>query len=128
MSSHGRGRSDPKLVSSSEPTTSARTGPQGSELARCDGAVPEDEVTDDEVTDDEVTDDLATPLEMSTSDSWLDSVMRAVGEIVEKVAFPLALDLIVLAFLSLQHHIDRRDPELAGAPRSADPPLEYEES
>src|SRR5438034_4043969 len=40
----------------------------------------------------------------------------AAAEAAKQVAFPLALALIVVAFLLLQHRLDRRDPKLALAP------------
>lgn len=36
--------------------------------------------------------------------------------VVEKVAFPMVLVVIVLVFLAVQDRIDRNDPKLAAAP------------
>jgi hypothetical protein len=45
---------------------------------------------------------------------------EAAAEAVKQVAFPLALALIVVAFLLLQNRLDRRDPKLASAPITPD--------
>ena len=43
----------------------------------------------------------------------------------DRTVFPLSLLLIVIAFLTLQGRIDRRDPKLALAPVYPDPDLEF---
>jgi hypothetical protein len=44
----------------------------------------------------------------------------AVAETARQVAFPLALALLVVAFLMVQNRLDRRDPKLAEAPIAPD--------
>ena len=41
---------------------------------------------------------------------------RVFGEATEQAAFPLVLTVLVIGFLMVQNHIDRRDPKLAMAP------------
>lgn len=55
-------------------------------------------------------------------------VVTAVVQTHDHGTFPLALIAIVVAFLAVQNRIDRRDPKLALAPRSADEDLEFAES
>lgn len=54
------------------------------------------------------------------------SVQRVAAVAVDNPGFPLALALVVLLFLLVQYHIDRRDPKLALAPVHADPDLKFE--
>jgi len=44
----------------------------------------------------------------------------AAAEAAKQVAFPLALALVVVAFLMVQNRLDRRDPKLASAPIAPD--------
>jgi hypothetical protein len=44
---------------------------------------------------------------------------RAVAIVATTFSFPLALAIAVVVFLLLQAHLDRRDPKLRFAPRSA---------
>jgi len=44
----------------------------------------------------------------------------AAAEAAKQVAFPLALALVVVAFLMVQNRLDRRDPKLAQAPIAPD--------
>jgi hypothetical protein len=46
-------------------------------------------------------------------------VRRAVGA-ASRLAFPILLASIVLAFLMIQNHLDRKDPRLASAPLGPD--------
>ena len=52
------------------------------------------------------------------------SLFRRIGgaaaEAAKQVAFPLALALVVIAFLMVQNRLDRRDPKLASAPMAPD--------
>jgi hypothetical protein len=48
------------------------------------------------------------------------------GKVAEHSAFPVALLLVVAAFMALQNRIDRNDPKLALAPVFADPELDFE--
>ena len=52
--------------------------------------------------------------------SLLGQLGGAAAEAVKQVAFPLALALIVVAFLLVQNRLDRRDPKLASAPIAPD--------
>jgi hypothetical protein len=48
------------------------------------------------------------------------SAARIAAEVAKRIAFPLALLLIVIGFLFVQHRIDRREPKLASAPVVSD--------
>lgn len=49
-------------------------------------------------------------------DSLVTQIGRVAAEAIEKAAFPIALMLMVGAFLMVQNRIDRKDPKLALAP------------
>ena len=46
----------------------------------------------------------------------LENIATTITEIARRLAFPLALALVVLAFLGVQGQLDRKDPKLALAP------------
>ncbi len=48
--------------------------------------------------------------------SLLEDIVRNITGVATRLAFPLALALVVLAFLAVQDHLDRKDPKLALAP------------
>ena len=52
----------------------------------------------------------------SVEDSVISQIGRVAAEAIEKAAFPIALMLMVGAFLMVQNRIDRKDPKLALAP------------
>ncbi|MHB2024013.1 MAG: Ig-like domain-containing protein, partial [Mycobacteriales bacterium] len=56
----------------------------------------------------------------------VEGVVLAAGATKDHGAFPLALLAVLVAFLLVQSRIDRRDPKLALAPRSADERLEFQ--
>jgi hypothetical protein len=68
----------------------------------------------------EVTTLEANPVGASTKpgsdSSLLDDVATTITELAKRLAFPLALALVVLAFLAVQGQLDRKDPKLALAP------------
>jgi hypothetical protein len=51
---------------------------------------------------------------------FLDVLAGPAGEIASRIAFPLALALLVFAFVTFQHRLDGRDPKLALAATSPD--------
>lgn len=51
---------------------------------------------------------------------FLDVLAGPAGEIASTIAFPLALALLVFAFVTFQHRLDGRDPKLALAATSPD--------
>jgi len=55
----------------------------------------------------------------------LPAVHNLVQNSVSHPQAPISLALIVLLFLLVQHHIDRRDPKLAEAPRDEPDDLEF---
>jgi hypothetical protein len=57
---------------------------------------------------------------LQASPGVIAEIGRVAAEAAEQVAFPLALALMVGAFLMVQNRIDRRDPKLALAPIDAD--------
>ena len=58
----------------------------------------------------------ATSVTPSADDSVISQIGRVAAEAIEKAAFPIALMLMVGAFLMVQNRIDRKDPKLALAP------------
>jgi hypothetical protein len=58
----------------------------------------------------------ATSATPSADDSVISQIGRVAIEAIEKAAFPIALMLMVGAFLMVQNRIDRKDPKLALAP------------
>jgi hypothetical protein len=50
----------------------------------------------------------------------LERIGEAAGVAARQLSFPLALSLIVVAFVLFQNHLDRKDPKLAVAPIAAD--------
>ena len=46
----------------------------------------------------------------------LGHLAETAGEAVQRLAFPLLLIVMVIAFLLVQGELDRRDPKLAAAP------------
>jgi hypothetical protein len=61
-----------------------------------------------------------TPVGSVDSPSLVDRIGRGAVGTVKQLGFPLALALIVIAFLLIQDRIDRRDPKLALAPITPD--------
>ena len=59
---------------------------------------------------------LQTATSVTPSDSVITQIGRVAAEAIEKAAFPIALMLLVGAFLMVQNRIDRKDPKLALAP------------
>jgi len=57
--------------------------------------------------------------------SPLGAILRAVRTVLTTTAFPLALLVVMFAFLALQDEIDRRDPKLSLAPAYSDPELSF---
>jgi hypothetical protein len=53
------------------------------------------------------------------------AIKNVLGQTITKPQLPLALFVIVLLFLLVQNRIDRRDPKLAAAPRTAEPELTF---
>ena len=53
---------------------------------------------------------------LSVEDGVIAQIGRVAAEAIEKAAFPIALMLMVGAFLMVQNRIDRKDPKLALAP------------
>ncbi|WP_432524584.1 diguanylate cyclase [Kineococcus sp. SYSU DK006] len=53
------------------------------------------------------------------------AMARTVRGVARHGEFPLLLLLVVVLFLALQDHLDRRDPKLALAPLHPDPPLAF---
>jgi len=51
---------------------------------------------------------------------FLDALAGPAGEIASRIAFPLALALLVFLFLAFQHRLDGKDPKLALAATSPD--------
>jgi uncharacterized membrane protein YtjA (UPF0391 family) len=62
------------------------------------------------------------PVRERTTDgpSLFGRIGGAAAEAAKQVAFPLALALVVVAFLMVQNRLDRRDPKLASAPIAPD--------
>lgn len=52
----------------------------------------------------------------SIEDSVISQIGRIATEAVQQAAFPLILTMLVIAFLTIQNRIDRKDPKLALAP------------
>jgi hypothetical protein len=65
------------------------------------------------------------PTEPSGLERVLAKARRLAKPVLKQTAFPLALLLIVLAFLGVQNRIDRRDPKLALAPVYREPDLSF---
>lgn len=59
---------------------------------------------------------ISAAIEMPERESFFDQLTQAAGEAAQKLAFPLALALMVGAFLIVQGRIDRKDAKLALAP------------
>jgi hypothetical protein len=51
---------------------------------------------------------------------FLDGLLGSAGEIASRIAFPLALALLVFLFVTFQNRLDRRDPKLALATTTPD--------
>jgi hypothetical protein len=58
----------------------------------------------------------------------LHEIARVAAEVGKRSAFPSALLVLVMAFLTLQNRIDRRDPKLALAPVHPTPDLPFDDS
>jgi hypothetical protein len=56
----------------------------------------------------------------------IERIARVAAEVGKRSAFPSALLLLVLGFLSIQNRIDRRDPKLALAPVYPTPDLDFD--
>ena len=51
--------------------------------------------------------------------------VRLAKDAAKKSAIPVVLLAVVIAFLLVQHHVDRSDPKLAMAPVFAEPDLAF---
>ena len=56
----------------------------------------------------------------------LNAAFKAAIRNADKTVFPIALLLIVVAFLAVQNRIDSNDPKLALAPVFADPDIDFQ--
>lgn len=63
-----------------------------------------------------LTSDGTSTVATSTDESIVQQIGRIAAEAAKQMAFPLALTLLVGAFLTMQNRMDRKDPKLALAP------------
>lgn len=61
--------------------------------------------------------------EIQEPSTGFSEIVRQAAEATKKLAFPLALSLLVVAFLMMQGRVDGRDPKLAYAPMDAEQEL-----
>ena len=63
-----------------------------------------------------LTSDTTSPIVTAPEESLVSQIGRIASEAAKQMAFPLALTLLVIGFLTMQNRMDRKDPKLALAP------------